>query len=181
MIVVPCGEHACSMVVKPSSCKAIHLGSGSGSHRKKAPCHVFPKKYGLRPGLWQWCPCTGRNRLSGAFSWPFKQCLRDVSPLGANKSSCSGAHIFEHDWKCHWPHILKSSTSYLDYYCWCILSPCRGPSRGPCIGTIYPTLLGFGEIHLIIPSNNYIRTTFRVTIIWNCQLALYPCVTEFLR
>jgi len=28
----------------------------------------------------------------------------------------------------------------------------RGPSRGPCIGTIYPTLLGFGGIHLIIPS-----------------------------
>ena len=23
----------------------------------------------------------------------------------------------------------------------------RGPSRGPCIGTIYPTLLGFGGIH----------------------------------
>jgi len=28
----------------------------------------------------------------------------------------------------------------------------RDPSRGPCIGTIYPTLLGFGGIHLIIPS-----------------------------
>ena len=28
----------------------------------------------------------------------------------------------------------------------------RGPSRDPCIGTIYPTLLGFGGIHLIIPS-----------------------------
>ena len=28
----------------------------------------------------------------------------------------------------------------------------RGPSRGPCIGTIYPILLGFGGIHLIILS-----------------------------
>ena len=28
----------------------------------------------------------------------------------------------------------------------------RGPSRNPCIGTIYPTLLEFGVIHLIIPS-----------------------------
>jgi len=30
----------------------------------------------------------------------------------------------------------------------------RGPSRGPCIGTIYPTLLGFGGIQAIILSNN---------------------------
>ena len=141
MIVVPCGEHACSMVVKPSSCKAIYLGSGSGSHRKKAPCHVFPKKYGLRPGLWQWCPCMGRNRLSGAFSWPFKRCLHDVSPPGMNQSSRSRAHIFDHDWKYYRPHILKSSTSYLDYFI------CR---------------------------------TFRVTIVWNGQLAIYPCVAEFL-
>ena len=32
----------------------------------------------------------------------------------------------------------------------------RGPSRGPCIGSIYPTLLGFGGIHLIILSSTYI-------------------------
>ena len=30
----------------------------------------------------------------------------------------------------------------------------RGPSRGPCIGTIYPTLLGFGGIQAIILSYN---------------------------
>jgi len=28
----------------------------------------------------------------------------------------------------------------------------RGPSRGPCIGSIYPTLLGFGGIEAIILS-----------------------------
>jgi len=28
----------------------------------------------------------------------------------------------------------------------------RGPSRGPCIGTIYPTLLGFGGIQATILS-----------------------------
>ena len=31
----------------------------------------------------------------------------------------------------------------------------RGPSRGPCIGSIYPTLLGFGGIQAIILSINY--------------------------
>ena len=37
--------------------------------------------------------------------------------------------------------------------CWCVCEPMyRGPSRGPCIGSIYPTLLGFGGIHLIILS-----------------------------
>ena len=33
--------------------------------------------------------------------------------------------------------------------CWCIYEPMY---RGPCIGSIYPTLLGFGGIHLIILS-----------------------------
>ena len=28
----------------------------------------------------------------------------------------------------------------------------RGPFRGPCIGSIYPTLLGFGIIHPLFPS-----------------------------
>jgi len=32
-------------------------------------------------------------------------------------------------------------------YCWCICEPMY---RGPCIGSIYPILLGFGGIHLII-------------------------------
>ena len=37
--------------------------------------------------------------------------------------------------------------------CWCICEPMyRGPSRGPCIGSIYPTLLGFGGIQAIILS-----------------------------
>jgi len=36
---------------------------------------------------------------------------------------------------------------------WCICEPIyRGPSRGPCIETIYPTLLGFGGIQAIILS-----------------------------
>ena len=39
------------------------------------------------------------------------------------------------------------------YWCWCICEPLyRGPSRGPCIGSIYPTLLGFGGIQAIILS-----------------------------
>ena len=37
--------------------------------------------------------------------------------------------------------------------CWCICEPMyRGPSRCPCIGSIYPTLLGFGGIQAIILS-----------------------------
>ena len=36
-------------------------------------------------------------------------------------------------------------------FCWCICEPMyRGPSRGPCMGSIYPTLLGFGGIQAII-------------------------------
>jgi len=45
--------------------------------------------------------------------------------------------------------------------CWCICeSVYRGPSRGPCIGTIYPTLLGFGGIHHIILSYIYRALNF---------------------
>ena len=37
--------------------------------------------------------------------------------------------------------------------CWCICEPMyRGPSRGTCLGSIYPTLLGFGGIQAIILS-----------------------------
>ena len=37
--------------------------------------------------------------------------------------------------------------------CWCICEPmCRGSYRGPCIGSIYPTILGFGGIHPLFPS-----------------------------
>ena len=52
MIVVTCGEHDCSMAVKPSSCKATHLGSSSGSHIKKGPLPCVPLKYGLRLKIW---------------------------------------------------------------------------------------------------------------------------------
>jgi len=38
--------------------------------------------------------------------------------------------------------------------CWCICEPMyRGPSRGPCIGSIYPTLLGFGGINQLFSPN----------------------------
>ena len=40
----------------------------------------------------------------------------------------------------------------------------RGPSRGPCIGTIYPTLLGFGGIYHFILSYIY-YFTWRVPLI----------------
>ena len=40
--------------------------------------------------------------------------------------------------------------------CWCICEPMyRGPPRGPCIGFIYPTLLGFGGIQAIILSYKF--------------------------
>jgi len=39
--------------------------------------------------------------------------------------------------------------------CWCICEPMyRGPSRDPCIGSIYHTLLRFGGIQAIILSIN---------------------------
>ena len=52
---------------------------------------------------------------------------------------------------------VAPNTSYfndLDHYkCWCICEPMyRGPHRGPCIGSIYPTLLGFRGIQAIILS-----------------------------
>jgi len=38
----------------------------------------------------------------------------------------------------------------------------RGPSRGPCIETIYPTLLGFGGIHHIILSYSFLELTTNI-------------------
>ena len=38
----------------------------------------------------------------------------------------------------------------------------RGPSRGPCTGTIYPTLLGFEGIHHIILSYSFLELTTNI-------------------
>jgi len=45
-------------------------------------------------------------------------------------------------------HMLSKVIYVLEY----IEPMYRGPSRGPCIGTIYPTLLGFGGIQATILS-----------------------------
>ena len=51
--------------------------------------------------------------------------------------------------------------------CWCICEPLyRGPSRGPCIGTIDPTLLGFGGIQAIILSYSLFSLLWRV--VYSC-------------
>ena len=57
------------------------------------------------------------------------------------------------------------------HICWCICEPMyRGPSRGPCIGSIYPTLLGFGGIQVIILSINIDFDLMRFTILfYSCR------------
>ena len=43
--------------------------------------------------------------------------------------------------------LATPNTTQTVQYCWCICEPMyRGPSRGPCIRSIFPTLLAFGGI-----------------------------------
>ena len=51
----------------------------------------------------------------------------------------------------------------------------RGSSRGPCIGTIYPTLLGFGGIQAIILSYIYYFAGCKQTL---CYICILICMLE---
>ena len=91
-----------------------------------------------------------------------------------HQSKCSNYVL--HDISIHWIPVLLPEAKRYPHKCWCICEPMyRGPSRGPCIGTIYPTLLGFGGIHpLFSPTtitelSNYQFTSGMITIILPLQ------------
>ena len=46
--------------------------------------------------------------------------------------------------------------------------------RGPCIGTIYPTLLGFGGIDHIIPKTNWTKAVEHFLLDYFCSAHLAP-------
>ena len=61
-------------------------------------------------------------------------------------------------------------------FCWCICEPMY---RGPCIGSIYPTLLGFGGIHPLFPSY---RTDDKHVVRRTCNYVsrlVYSCTNGF--
>ena len=80
-------------------------------------------------------------------------------------------------------HMLSKVIYVLEY----IEPMYRGPSRGPCIGTIYPTLLGFGGIQATILSYPLLymvsepRSWVRSLPATQFPLRDFPCVSRVLR